>query len=310
MQRELVVPRFHARVVLCLRHAAQHHVHAERRAPHVLQRARHGVILRAGHVQKLDRWEHARAVIARVGQLLLRLRCPRAHALFIDGAELTARRAEIVLRLAGIWNAVGDKARCGAVFRAARRRGGRAVDGKVKGLANVLVRERVALVVVKDARRRVHRRRLPALVLRELGDHAVGQVGDVVDLARFVELPRLVRVGGEDKVQLVGPDETCLVILVVARRRQLTALRPRAHMVRAVTHKVRRVKASAVLCQIAAQRHRGDRRADALDKIGARRAQRDDKRGFILGRDLELRLVARLAHLVIARHHAHQRVVR
>ena len=158
MQRELVVPRFHARVVLCLRHAAQHHVHAERRAPHALQRARRGVLLRAGHVQKLDRREHARAVIARVGQLLLRLRCPRAHALFIDGAELAARRAEIVLRLAGIWNAVGNKARCGAVLRAARRRGGRAVDGKVKGLADVLVRERVALVVVKDARRRVHRR--------------------------------------------------------------------------------------------------------------------------------------------------------
>ena len=81
-------------------------------------------------------------------------------------------------------------------------------------------------------------------------------------------------------------------------------------MVRAVAHKVRRVKASAVLCQIAAQRHRGDRCADALDKIGARRAQRDDKRGFVLRRDLELRLVARLAHVVIARHHAHQRVVR
>ena len=275
-----------------------------------MQRARHGVLLRAGHVQKLDRREHARAVIARVGQLLLRLRCPRAHALFIDGAELAARRAEIVLRLAGIWNAVGNKARCGAVLRAARRRGGRAVDGKVKGLADVLVRERVALVVVKDARRRVHRRRLPALVLRKLGDHAVGQVGDVVDVARLVKLPRLVRARCEDEVQLVGTDEACFIILVAARRRQLTALRPRAHMVRAVAHKVRRVKTSAVLCQIAAQRHRGDRRADALNKVRARRAQRDDKRGFVLRRDLELRLVARLAHVIIARHHAHQRVVR
>jgi len=135
-------------------------------------------------------------------------------------------------------------------------------------------------------------------------------VGDIVNVTRLVKLPRLFRAGSKNKAKLIWANQTRFVILLVAHRRQLAALGPRAHMICAVAHNIRHIKAGAVFRQIAAQRHRGDRRADALDKVRARRAQCNDKGGFILGRDLKLCLVAGFAHLVVACHHAHQRMVR
>ena len=102
LQRKLIIFRFHARIVFRLRHAAQHHRHAERRTPHVLQRRSHGVIFRTGDIQKLDRREHARAVIARVAQLLTCFRLPRVHVFLVNAAKHAAGRAEVIVRFTGI----------------------------------------------------------------------------------------------------------------------------------------------------------------------------------------------------------------
>ena len=200
------------------------------------------------------------------------------------------------------------KACRGTVLRARRLRHGGAVDGKVKGHADVFVGKEIRFVVVKHAHRRKDLSRRPAALLRQLRDHLVRQVVNIVDLAVFVKLPRLAAAVGKDEVQRVGPDDARLVIFRVARGGQLTALAPLLRAVSAVAHERGFVERRA-LGKVAAQRHRGDRRADALDEIGAGRAQRDDKGRIILGRDLKLRFVSALAHLVVARHHAHERVV-
>ena len=231
-------------------------------------------------------------------------------ALGVRRTELTARRAEVLPALGRVADAVGHTA--GRRRRRHTELFGerRAVDGKVKGTAQLRVGEGVGQMVVEHTDRLRQRSGLPLLVLRHLLDGRVGQLRGVVQLAGKQLIVVRLRVRLEAEANAVRHDELALVIFAVSLRLKLRGLYPCAHGIGAVRHDVGgRRPACIPLHQITAQRGRRRRRADAGDEVGAGPAERHEKGALALGLHAEQRHVAALAHLVIASDHAQKRGV-
>ena len=151
---------------------------------------------------------------------------------------------------------------------------------------------------------------LPRLILRQLLDGRVGQLRGVVQLAGKKLIVVRLRVRLEAEANAVRHDELALVVFAVSLRLKLRGLYPCAHGIGAVRHDVGgRRPARIPLHQIAAQRGRRQRRADAGDEVSAGPAERHKEGALALGLHAEQRHVAALAHLVIARDHAQKRGV-
>ena len=309
-EREVKITGGERRVKLLGAHAHQLDRHARGGPPHIEQTQRRRARLLPLHKEEAERRQARALIVSGRGHQPRRLGAALGIALGVRRAERAARRAEVLPALGRVADAVGHTA-----GRRRRRHAElfgerRAVDGKVKGTAQLRVGEGVGQMVVEHTDRLRQRSGLPRLILRQLLDGRVGQLRGVVQLAGKKLIVVRLRVRLEAEANAVRHDELALVVFAVSLRLKLRGLYPCAHGIGAVRHDVGGRRPTRIpLHQITAQRGRRRRRADAGDEVSTGPAERHEKGALALGLHAEQRHVAALAHLVIARDHAQKRGV-
>ena len=307
---QIPIEEYERRVKLLGAHAHQLDRHARGGPPHIEQTQRRRARLLPLHKEEAERRQARALIVSGRGHQPRRLGAALGIALGVRRAERAARRAEVLPALGRVADAVGHTA-----GRRRRRHAElfgerRAVDGKVKGTAQLRVGEGVGQMVVEHTDRLRQRSGLPRLILRQLLDGRVGQLRGVVQLAGKKLIVVRLRVRLEAEANAVRHDELALVVFAVSLRLKLRGLYPCAHGIGAVRHDVGGRRPTRIpLHQITAQRGRRRRRADAGDEVGAGPAERHEEGALSLGLHAEQRHVAALAHLVIARDHAQKRGV-